>query len=232
MQPRMPCTTVVTFPAACTSGFSILRGLLHVAVFLYLTLGIAHAASSTLGKAVYQYALTSGNDFPQRDPQDWRLLGSNDGGKTWATLDSRKDEHFSARHERRLFKISHPAQFEIYRLEIDKILNRKVANSVQLAEIELMGEKESDLSPVPVFTDIITAQGDNPPAETVAKLFDGRIETKWIDRPTNRITCASWIQWQYTSPAGAPVIKINPFLGLRARGDGGAPVPIQGKGME
>src|ERR1035441_7090412 len=34
-------------------------------------------------KAVRQYALTSANDFPQRDPQDWRLLGSNDDRHTW-----------------------------------------------------------------------------------------------------------------------------------------------------
>src|ERR1017187_6671106 len=45
------------------------------------------AKPEPVAKAVRQYALTSANDFPQRDPQDWRLLGSNDDGKTWTVLD-------------------------------------------------------------------------------------------------------------------------------------------------
>ena len=43
-------------------------------------------AAERLKKTVQLYALTSANDFPQRDPQDWRLLGSNDGGLTGLTL--------------------------------------------------------------------------------------------------------------------------------------------------
>src|ERR1700760_1079024 len=40
-------------------------------------------------RLVCGYALTSANDFPQRDPMDWRLLASRDGGRTWTTLDTR-----------------------------------------------------------------------------------------------------------------------------------------------
>lgn len=204
-------------------------------VCLALLAGFAHAFgdafsitnSRQFGKVIRQYALTSGNDFPQRDPQDWRLLGSSDGGKTWVTLDSRKVEFFRERHQRRVFKITNDKAFETYRLQIDRILDRK-ANSVQLAEIELMGVTESDLSPVPAFTDIITAQGDNPPSETVAKVFDGRVETKWLDRPTNRLTCATWIQWQYASPATALITNISQLLALRARASGGYRVQIEG----
>jgi signal transduction histidine kinase len=187
----------------------------------------AHAADSAsnpapaIGHIVRQYALISANDFPQRDPQEWRLLGSNDGGKTWVTLDSRKNEFFRERHQRRVFKIGNNKAFETYRLQIDRIRDRRVANSVQLAEIELMGETEDDLSPTPAFTDIITTQGDNPPSETVAKVFDGRAETKWLDRPTNRITCASWIQWQYSSPGGVLITNVSQVLALRARAGGG-----------
>src|ERR1700761_7356201 len=64
---------------------------------------IAHAASLPVAKVIQRYALTSANDFPQRDPQDWRLLASNDGGKTWVTLDVRKGESFQERHQRRTF---------------------------------------------------------------------------------------------------------------------------------
>lgn len=178
-------------------------------------------------KVIRQYALISANDFPQRDPQDWRLLGSNDGGKTWTTLDSRKGESFSARHQRRLFKIANTNAFEMYQLQIDHIRDRKVANCVQLSEIELMGESEADLDPVPNFNDVIAAQGDNPPAETVRNLFDGRVETKWLDRPADRITCASWIQWQYSPPADATITNASQLLSLRARAGDGYPVRME-----
>src|SRR5437660_12488012 len=91
-----------------------------------------------------------------------------------------------------------------------------------------MRERESGLAPVPVFTDNVTAQGDNPPSETVAKLFDGRVETKWLDRPTNRITCASWIQWQYGSPTGVLITNVSQLLGLRARASAGYRVQVEG----
>src|SRR6185295_4739314 len=206
-----PCQTAI----AAIVCFALLAGFAHALADTSSTTNSEH-----FGKSIRQYALTSGNDFPQRDPQDWRLLGSNDGGKTWVTLDSRKNEFFRERHQRRVFKISNDKAFEMYRLQIDRIVNR-VANSVQLAEIELMGETETDLSPVPAFTDIITAQGDNPPSETIAKVFDGRVETKWLDRPTNRLTCATWIQWQYSSPASTLVTNVSQLLTLRARASGG-----------
>ncbi len=180
------------------------------------------------GKVIRQYALISANDFPQRDPVEWRLLGSHDGGKSWLTLDARTNEFFSERHERRVFEIAKPSAFAMYRLQIDHVRDRRGANSVQLAEIELMGATADDLSPNPVFTDVITAQGDNPPAETVANVFDGRVETKWLDRPTNRITCASWIQWQYTSPAGVLLTNLTQLLALRARAADGYQVQLAG----
>ncbi len=191
------------------------------------TSGLAAGAKAP-GKLIREYALVSANDFPQRDPLDWRLLGSNDGGKTWVTLDARKNEFFPERHQRRVFKIAGPAVYEIYRLQIDHVRDRRVANSVQLAEIVLMGNSEDDLSPVPIFTDVISAQGDNPPAESVSMLFDGRVETKWLDRPADRVTCASWIQWQYSSPAGVLVTNVSQILALRGRAEDGYQVQLNG----
>ena len=152
-------------------------------------------------KVIHQYALTSANDFPQRDPEDWRLLGSNDGGQTWVTLDVRTNELFSTRQQRKLYQIANETAFGAYRLEIDRVLDPGAAGSVQLAEIELMGQNENDRSPTPAFTDRISAEGDNPPAETVVNLFDGHIETKWLDWAPNDRTRASWVQWQYEDPA-------------------------------
>jgi len=179
------------------------------------------AGASQIKKVIEQYALTSANDFPQRDPQDWRLLASNDGGKTWITLDVRKGEIFQERQQRKVYPIANKTAFEIYRLQIDKVHDPDEVNSVQLAEVQLMGPAESDLDPEPVFTDIISAQGDNPPAETVANLFDGRVETKWLDWSTNDLTRASWIQWQYANPGGGVVTNVSQLLGLREHANDG-----------
>ena len=190
---------------------------------VWFGLGVAPAGADIgrIEKVIHQYALTSANDFPQRDPQNWRLLGSNDNGKTWTTLDVRKDEIFQARQQRKLYKIDNRTAFETYRIQVDKVRDPNEASSVQLAEVELMGLRENDLEPVPIFVDAISSQGDNPPSETVANLFDGSVETKWLDWSTNELTRASWIQWQYAVPAETVVTNISQLLALRTRaGDG------------
>ncbi len=187
----------------------------------------AGADTGQIQKVIRQYALTSANDFPQRDPQDWRLLGSNDGGRTWTTLDVRKNEVFQARQQRNLYQINNHTAYATYRLQIDKVRDPAAAGSVQLAELELLGQTENDLGPTPIFLDAISAQGDNPPAETVANLFDGRAETKWLDWATDEPGRASWIQWQYAAPNGAAVTNLSQLLALRTRAGDGIRVRIE-----
>jgi hypothetical protein len=38
-------------------------------------------------RVVERYTVTSSNDRPPRDPQDWQFQGSNDGS-SWTTLDT------------------------------------------------------------------------------------------------------------------------------------------------
>ncbi len=194
---------------------------------LILSIVSSSADGLPIRKVVHQYALTSANDFPQRDPMDWRLLGSNDGGRTWVILDVRTNEIFQARQQRKLYKIFNETPFATYRLEIDRIRDPGTANTVQLAELELMGQTEADHGPTPTFTDLITAQGDNPPAETVANLFDGRVETKWLDWPPNETTRASWIQWQYANPTESVVTNISQLLPVRAQASLGVHVRLE-----
>lgn len=188
----------------------------------------ASAKSVPLRKVVRCYALTSANDFQQRDPRDWRLLASNDGGKTWVTLDQRKGEVFSERQQRREFALANTNAFNVFRLQIDFVREPKAANSVQLAEVEVMGDAPDDFSPMPILADRITTQGDNPPLESVAQLFDGRVETKWLDRPQDRATCASWVQWQYSPPSSTTITNIQQLRGLRTRAEAGYLVRLEG----
>ncbi len=88
-------------------------------------------------QTVTAYALTTANDAPGRDPCDWKLLGSDDG-QNWQTVDERKDEKFSARHQKRLFEVKTPGAFNQYRLDI--ATNRGDVSS-QIAELELLLKK-------------------------------------------------------------------------------------------
>ena len=103
----------------------------------YKYVGGAHAT-------VTKYAITSANDAPERDPKDWKLLGSNDGGSSWDTLDSRTGETFSSRFQRRVFSVTSSGAYNIYRLEIAAVYDTpRTANCVQLAEIELYAEEKT-----------------------------------------------------------------------------------------
>jgi len=93
--------------------------------------------------AVSNYTLTSANDAPERDPAAWRLLGSNNGGSNWTTLDVRTNQTFASRYLTQAYAVSNPAPFNIYRLQIDRVANPPSANSVQLAEFELIGTPDT-----------------------------------------------------------------------------------------
>jgi len=205
-----------------TGGFLLL--------WLLVSTAIASSTNASLpAKIVRQYALTSANDFPQRDPMDWSLLGSNDGGKTWSILDQRKGEIFSKRHQRRLFKIANRMAFNVYRLEIERVRKPSEADSVQLAELEPLGETVSDTDPIPIFADRITAQGDNPKLETVFNAFDDQNDTKWLDfSPQHPDTRASWIQWQYTDHTGLLISNTASLAELRSQAKEQYPVRIEG----
>jgi hypothetical protein len=88
---------------------------------------------------VTQYTLTTANDAPERDPKNWRLLGSNDGGTNWLTLDLRTGETFASRFQTRSFSTTNTRAFNLYRLQIDAVNDPNLANAVQLAELALFG---------------------------------------------------------------------------------------------
>jgi len=88
---------------------------------------------------VTEYTITSANDAPERDPKNWNLRGSNDGGSTWTVIDTRTNETFSGRFLKRSFTAANTTAYNIYRLDITSVYNPASANSVQLAEIEFIG---------------------------------------------------------------------------------------------
>jgi len=80
--------------------------------------------------AANAYTITSANDFPERDPIDWSLKGSNDG-ENWTILDSRAGELFDQRFQLRVFRISNKVAYKFYQLDITRVLS---GGTMQMAD--------------------------------------------------------------------------------------------------
>ncbi|XP_062143342.1 peptide-N(4)-(N-acetyl-beta-glucosaminyl)asparagine amidase-like isoform X2 [Alnus glutinosa] len=65
------------------------------------------------------YELMSTNDAPERDPMDWVVEGSNDGGSSWHLLDKQTSQIFEDRFQRRAFKVTSVEVFGGSRYSID-----------------------------------------------------------------------------------------------------------------
>jgi hypothetical protein len=164
-------------------------------------------AAPPKSRVITEYSLTSANDYPQRDPKSWRLLGSPDGGKTWVTLDARTNEFFSKRLETKGYNVKHHPPYSCFRLEIDSVADPLTANSMQIGEIRVKGFLDGQLADLtPNRGDVITVEGDNAPVETRRHAFDSNPESKWLDfaldHPSTR---SSWIQWEYDVASGSAV---------------------------
>lgn len=129
------------------------------------------------------YSLVSGNDFPERDPKDWTLQGSNDG-TNWTTLDTRPGQSWSGRNQGRSFRFQNTTAYSYYKLMITA---NNGGTAIQVSELGF-----NFIDPT---GPVVTARGENPPAEGIDKVYDGSPDTKWLDRsPT------SFIQFAYNSP--------------------------------
>lgn len=93
---------------------------------------------SGAGQIVTSYTLTSGGDLPERDPTSWNLMGSNNGGVTWVTLDTRTGETFASRFLKKTYTISNTTAYTTYRLNLTSVLTPSISCCIQLSEIEFI----------------------------------------------------------------------------------------------
>ncbi|KDN79567.1 glycosyl hydrolase [Streptomyces olindensis] len=85
---------------------------------------------------VPSYRLTSANDVPQRDPQEWTLSGSADGS-AWTTLDSRSlAAPFESRFQTKEFTCATSGSYRFYRFDF---IPKAGVSHFQVAEIGLSG---------------------------------------------------------------------------------------------
>ncbi|MCZ7635841.1 MAG: hypothetical protein M5U12_07210 [Verrucomicrobia bacterium] len=83
-------------------------------------------------------AFTSANDAPERDPAAYKLEGSNDG-TTFTLISEGPVGPFRARFIRQEIGFANTVAYTTYRLSIPSVANNATANSMQFAEVELLG---------------------------------------------------------------------------------------------
>ena len=90
---------------------------------------------------VTEYTITSANDaasYPERNPADWRLLGSNNGGASWVTLDIHTNQVFTANFQKLAYSFTNTTAYNLYRFQIDRVANPAQAVAMQLDELEFL----------------------------------------------------------------------------------------------
>ena len=97
--------------------------------------------AGTNAYVVSSYSVTSANDAPERDPSAWHLLGSNDGGATWTTLDTQSGIAFTGRGQTQTFTVASDGAYQLYRFQVDAVANASATTLVQLAELDLYGSQ-------------------------------------------------------------------------------------------
>ncbi|MER7573501.1 GH92 family glycosyl hydrolase [Streptomyces sp. NPDC126514] len=127
-----------------------------------------------------KYALTSANDFAERDPRDWVLKGSANG-TDWTTLDTRSGESFAERFQTRTYDIAEPAEYRHFRLEVTR--NNGASGILQLADVQF----STGGSDGPVPQDMLSLVDRGPSGSPTAKAgagFTGKRALRYAGRHT------------------------------------------------
>ncbi|SNX64615.1 predicted alpha-1,2-mannosidase [Streptomyces sp. TLI_55] len=152
------------------------------AVTKWLTFAPTGWAEFDLDKSyrIATYALTSANDYAERDPKDWTLQGSADG-KDWKTLDTRSGQTFDERFQTKSYDLAEPAEYAHFRLEITA--NHGAEGILQLADVQL--STGGGAGPVP--QDMLSLVDRGPSGSPTAKAragFTGKRALRYAGRHT------------------------------------------------
>jgi predicted alpha-1,2-mannosidase len=129
---------------------------------------------------IVTYALTSANDFAERDPKDWTLSGSTDG-KDWKTLDTRSGESFADRFQTKSYDLAEPAEYQHFRLDITK--NNGASGILQLADVQF----STGGTTAPIPEDMLSLVDRGPSGSPTAKAgagFTGKRALRYAGRHT------------------------------------------------
>ena len=124
--------------------------------------------------------LTSANDAPERDPASYRLEGSFDG-TTFFPIASGACRPFPRRFYKNYIFFPNTRAYQTYRLIFPEVARVAGGNSMQIAEVELLGDV-ADLAPdVTLPGDPIVPTSNNTPgSEGAANAIDNQ-PTKYLN---------------------------------------------------
>ncbi|CAI0384550.1 unnamed protein product [Linum tenue] len=84
------------------------------------------------------YEITSANDAPERDPMDWVVEGSTDGGSNWYILDKRASQVFEDRFQCRSFEVQRQGLCcNVFRFRFLAVKDIQSTSRLQLCSINL-----------------------------------------------------------------------------------------------
>ncbi|KAF8390849.1 hypothetical protein HHK36_023148 [Tetracentron sinense] len=84
------------------------------------------------------YELMSANDAPERDPMDWVLEGSDDGGSIWHVLDKQTSQTFENRFQHKTYRIESPGHlFNAFRFRFLAVRDVQATSRLQIGGIDL-----------------------------------------------------------------------------------------------
>ncbi|KAG9148615.1 hypothetical protein Leryth_017377 [Lithospermum erythrorhizon] len=88
------------------------------------------------------YEMMSANDAPERDPRDWIVEGSEDGGSSWRILDRQNSQEFDKRFQRRTFEVeSHGFTANAFRIRFLVVRDEKATSRFQIGSIDLYSNR-------------------------------------------------------------------------------------------
>ncbi|CAL5330473.1 unnamed protein product [Camellia sinensis] len=135
---------VIKLPATCNQRATCLlhssRALEPAIMFSLSNMGcwIIYKVLDNQMHELVAYELMSANDAPERDPMDWVLEGSDDGGSSWRALDKQSSQMFKNRFERKTFKIRSVGFLaNAFRFRFLAVRDRQATSRFQLGSIDL-----------------------------------------------------------------------------------------------
>lgn len=87
------------------------------------------------------YDLKSANDAPERDPMDWVVEGSDDGGISWCVLDKQSSRLFEKRFQRKTFKVGTRRKCNAVRFHFLSVRDPKTQSRFQIGSIDLYSKE-------------------------------------------------------------------------------------------
>jgi predicted alpha-1,2-mannosidase len=129
---------------------------------------------------IVTYAMTSANDYAQRDPKDWTLQGSADG-KDWKTVDTRSGETFGERFQTRSYDLAEPAEYQHFRLDVTR--NNGASGIMQLADVQFSTGGSGDPVPRDMLSLVDRGPSGSPTAKAAAG-FTGKRALRYAGRHT------------------------------------------------